>query len=177
MRGFTDTLLMIPLNLFSSSSSGYSLLAACYLEISASLAAMSGQGWKTDWYTFFTWAKINSCLDFISFSSSWRLECKIICISIWTMQKSHVCLCVCVYMCARMLSCSVVAWLFVTSWTVAHQTPLSMRFSRQAYQSGLPFPSTGDLPDPGFEPRCPALQADFYHLNHQENQWSRRMDV
>ena len=170
MRGFTDTLLMIHLNLFSSSSSGYSLLAACYLEISVSLVAMSGQGWKTAWCTFFTWAKINSCLDFISFSSSWRLECKIICISIWIMQKSHVCMCVCVcvYMCAHMLSCSIVAQ-FVTSWTVAHQTPLPMRFSRQAYQSGLPFPSTGDLPDPPFEPGCPALQAEFYHLSHQEN--------
>ena len=42
----------------------------------------------------------------------------------------------------------------------ACQAPLSMRFSRQAYWSGLPFPSPGDLPDPGIEPRSPALQAD-----------------
>ena len=47
-----------------------------------------------------------------------------------------------------------------TSWTVAHQAPLSMGFSRQEYWSGLPFPSTGDLPDPGIEPRSPTLQAD-----------------
>ena len=45
-------------------------------------------------------------------------------------------------------------------WTVAHQAPLSMGFSRQEYWSGLPFPSPGDLPDPGIEPRSPTLQAD-----------------
>ena len=50
--------------------------------------------------------------------------------------------------------------LFVILWTVAHQAPLSMGFSRQEYWSGLPFPSPGDLPDPGIEPRSPALQAD-----------------
>ena len=50
--------------------------------------------------------------------------------------------------------------LFVTPWTVAHQAPPSMGFSRQEYWSGLPFPSPGDLPDPGIEPRSPALQAD-----------------
>ena len=47
--------------------------------------------------------------------------------------------------------------LFVTPWTVAHQAPLSMGFSRQEYWSGLPFPSPRDLPDPGIEPRSPAL--------------------
>ena len=45
-------------------------------------------------------------------------------------------------------------------WTVAHQAPLSMGFSRQEYWSGLPFPSPGDLPDPVIEPRSPTLQAD-----------------
>ena len=50
--------------------------------------------------------------------------------------------------------------LFATLWTVAHQAPLSMGFSRQEYWNGLPFPSPGDLPDPGIEPRSPALQAD-----------------
>ena len=43
---------------------------------------------------------------------------------------------------------------------VAHQSPLSMEFSRQEYWSGLPFPTPGDLPDPGIEPGSPALQAD-----------------
>ena len=50
--------------------------------------------------------------------------------------------------------------LFVTPWTVAYQAPPSMQFSRQEYWSGLPFPSPGDLPNPGIEPRSPALQAD-----------------
>ena len=42
--------------------------------------------------------------------------------------------------------------LFATPWTVAYQAPPSMGFSRQEYWSGLPFPSPGDLPDPGIEP-------------------------
>ena len=50
--------------------------------------------------------------------------------------------------------------LFVTLWTVADQAPPNMGFSRQKYCSGLPFPSPGDLPDPGIEPGSPALQAD-----------------
>ena len=45
----------------------------------------------------------------------------------------------------------------VTPWTVAHQAPLSMGFSRQEYWSGVPFPSLGDLPNPGVEPRSPGL--------------------
>ena len=50
--------------------------------------------------------------------------------------------------------------LFVTPWTVTHQAPPSMGFSRQEYWSGLPFPSPGDLPNPGIKSRSPALQAD-----------------
>ena len=50
--------------------------------------------------------------------------------------------------------------ILATPWTVARQAPLSMGFSRQEYWSGWPFPSPGDLPDPGIEPRSPALQAD-----------------
>ena len=49
------------------------------------------------------------------------------------------------------------ALLFVTPWTIVHQAPLSMGFSRQEYWSGLPFPSPGDLPDPGIEPKSPTL--------------------
>ena len=49
--------------------------------------------------------------------------------------------------------------LFATPWAAAHQVPLSMGFPRQGYWRGLPFPSPGDLPDPGIEPRSPALQA------------------
>ena len=50
--------------------------------------------------------------------------------------------------------------LFVTPRTVAYQAPPSMGFSRQECWSGLPFPSPGDLPDPGIEPGSPTLQAD-----------------
>ena len=49
--------------------------------------------------------------------------------------------------------------LFVTSWTAAPQASLSMELSRQEYWSGLPFPSPGDFPDPGIEPRSLELQA------------------
>ena len=49
--------------------------------------------------------------------------------------------------------------LFAPPWTVAYQAPLSMEFSRQEYWSELPYPSPGDLPNPG-EPMSPALQAD-----------------
>ena len=48
----------------------------------------------------------------------------------------------------------------VTLWTVARQDPLSMEFSRQEYWWGWPFPSPGDLPNPGIKPRSPALQPD-----------------
>ena len=48
----------------------------------------------------------------------------------------------------------------VTPWTVPRQAPLSMGFSRQESWRGLPFPSPGDFPNPGIEPRCPALEAD-----------------
>ena len=50
--------------------------------------------------------------------------------------------------------------LFATPWTIAYQAPPSMGFSRQDCWSGLPFPSPGDLPDPGIEPGSPTLQAD-----------------
>ena len=56
-----------------------------------------------------------------------------------------------------------------TPWTVAQQAPPSMGFSRQEYWSGLPFPSPGDLPDPGIEPRSPALQADALTSEPPEN--------
>ena len=49
--------------------------------------------------------------------------------------------------------------LFATLWTVNHQAPLSMEFSKQEYWSGLPCPPPGDLPDPGIKPRSPASPA------------------
>ena len=57
----------------------------------------------------------------------------------------------------KLLSC---VQLFATPWTVTYQAPLSMGFYRQEYWSGLPFPSPGDLPNPGIKPGSPALQAD-----------------
>ena len=65
-----------------------------------------------------------------------------------------------VSVCACMLSHFSRVRLFATPWTVASQAPLSMGFSRQEYWSGLPFPSRGDLPNPGMELRSPTLQAD-----------------
>ena len=62
-------------------------------------------------------------------------------------------------MCVR-VSCFSRVQLFATPWTIAPQAPLSVGFSSQEYWSGLPVPSPEDLPDPGIEPRSPALQAD-----------------
>ena len=56
--------------------------------------------------------------------------------------------------------------LFVTPWTIAYQAPPSQEFPRQEYWNGLPFPSPGDLPDPGIEPTSPAWQVDSLPLNH-----------
>ena len=71
-----------------------------------------------------------------------------------SMSSSNCCL---LKMKVKLLSC---VQLFATPWTVAYQAPLSVGFSRQEYWSGLPFPFSGDLPDPGIEPGSPALQAD-----------------
>ena len=65
----------------------------------------------------------------------------------------------CIASCLEVKSLSRVR-LFATPWTVACQVPRSMGFSRQGYWSGLPFPSPGDLPDPGIEPTSPVMQAD-----------------
>ena len=70
-------------------------------------------------------------------------------------------------MCACVQSHFNCVQLFVTSWTIAHQAPLSMKFSRQESWSGLPFPPPGDLPNPGVKPvslMFPALAGVF--INH-----------
>ena len=62
--------------------------------------------------------------------------------------------------------------LFVTPWTVAHQAPLCMEFSRQEYCSGLPFPTPGDLPTPSIEPMSPAssaFQVDSLGLHNSDD--------
>ena len=68
-----------------------------------------------------------------------------------------------------MLSCFTCVWLFVTPLTVVPQAPLSIRFFRQEYWSGLPCPPPGDLSNPGTEPASPAAparQADSSLLSH-----------
>ena len=72
-------------------------------------------------------------------------------------------MCVCMYVHAHMLNHLSRIRLFVTLWTVAHQSSLSMEFSRYEYWSGLPFPSAGDLPNSGIEPGSLALQADSFN--------------
>ena len=74
--------------------------------------------------------------------------------------------------------------LFVTPWTVAYQAPPSMGFSRQEYWSGLPFPSPGDLPDPGNKPGSPAFQADaltseppYINMKRPQKTWLRKRQV
>ena len=71
-------------------------------------------------------------------------------------------------------------WLFVTPWTVAHQAPLFMGFSRQEYWRGLPCPPLRDLPNPGMKPRSPALQADSLLSEPHtigESCWTRKLSL
>ena len=70
-----------------------------------------------------------------------------------------------------LFSCLVSSDSFVISWTVAHQTPLSMGFPRHEYWSALPFPSPGDLPDPGTEPISPQLQVNSLPLSLLGSLW------
>ena len=77
-------------------------------------------------------------------------------------------------MCAWVLSCFSCVQLFVTPWTVACRAPLSVRFSKQQYWSGLPCPAPGDFPELGIElvpPEASALQADSLLMSHQEVQY------
>ena len=77
-------------------------------------------------------------------------------------------MCVCIHVCCAVLSCFNHVQLFATLWTVAHQAPLSMGFSRQEHWSGLPCPPPGALPDPGMEPGSltpPALAGGVFTTN------------
>ena len=65
--------------------------------------------------------------------------------------------------------------LFAIPWTVAYQAPPSMGFSRQQYWSGLPFPSPGDLPNPGIDPGSPSFQADA--LTSEPLMWKSYINV
>ena len=73
-------------------------------------------------------------------------------------ERESVCVCVCTH--AR--EHSVLYKSFEAPWTEACQAPLSMGFHRQKYWSGLPFPCPGDLPEPGIEPKSPALAGGFF---------------
>ena len=64
--------------------------------------------------------------------------------------------------------------LFASPWTVAHQAPLSMGFSRREYWNGLPFPSPGHLPDPGIEPASSALAGGFFTAETPGKPWWER---
>ena len=92
---------------------------------------------------------------------------------------SFVCIYACTYKCNILLyiikfnyvkwKCSSLShvWLLVIPWTVAHQVPLSMEFSRQEHWSGLPFPSPGDLPNPGIENLISCISGEFFNrLSH-----------
>ena len=70
------------------------------------------------------------------------------------------------YVCVCVRACSVASDSFTTAWTIARQASLSMGFFRQEYQSGLPFPSPRDPPNPRTERLSPALQADSLPLSH-----------
>ena len=102
-----------------------------------------------DLYLHFTYVS-----TFITFALTFSVSCSlvlhlIIYVLKWNALYGHE-----VKVKVKSLSCVL---LFATPWTVAYHAPLSMRFSRQEYWSGLPFPSPGDLPDPGIELRSPAL--------------------
>ena len=76
-----------------------------------------------------------------------------------THTDAHTHIHICVYMRACMLSHFNCVQLFATLWSIAHHVPLSMGFSRQEYWSGLPFPASGDLSDPGIKPKSPVSPA------------------
>ena len=93
----------------------------------------------------------------------------------------YICVCVCVRArvraCAHVLSRFSRVWLSVTPWTIAHQASLSMGFPMQEYWSGLPFPTTGDLPDPGIEPTSSASAVGSSPLSHQEHSLSLSLSI
>ena len=112
------------------------------------------------------WKRIwKGCMCIYIYIYIFMCVCVCLCVCI------YICVCVCVYLYENEKKVKVFVashvWLFVTPWTVACQAPLSMGFPRQEYWSGLPFPSPGDLPDPGIEPRSPTLQADSLPLSYQ----------
>ena len=114
--------------------------------------------WKQKWDSALT---AHGCFSTVPWNSTaWDVD-KIVGFDLF---KNSVCVCVCVCVCALSH-----VRLFVNPRTVAHQAPLSVRFPRQEYWSGLTFPTAGDLPDPGMEPMSPAFQSDSVLLSHQRS--------
>ena len=110
------------------------------------------QGWSARCWTRVVHISLPKFSSRSEVSSSWvsqpiNFPCVRVC----------VCVCVCVCMCV---------WLFVALWTVVHQAPLSMEFSRQRYGSGLPLLSAGDLLTRGSNPGILFCRQILYHLSH-----------
>ena len=121
-----------------------------------------GGGW---WASVYGVAQSRARLKQLS-SSSREIE-SIGCVCVCVCVLVCVCVCVCVCLCVCVFSCSVMFWVFVTPWPVAHQATLSIELSRQEYWSGLPFSAPGDLPSPGIKPMflaSPALAGDSLPL-------------
>ena len=126
-----------------------------------------GSSWIPEWvvYPFFrassrprNWTRISYIAG--KFLTSWVTKEVI---SIYIHIYTHTRTCVC--MLAKLLHC---VRFFVTLWTITHQAPLSVGFSRQQYWSGLPFPSPRDLPDPGMETKSlvsPWLAGRFFTIS------------
>ena len=104
-------------------------------------------------------------IDFIYFFLAWTHVGPLQMPILWW----HSCVCTC--------SVTQPWWLFATLWTVTHQAPLSMEFSRQEYWSGLPFPSPVDLPDPGIKLESPAFPnlAGIFFTTTSPGKWSIHM--
>ena len=99
-------------------------------------------------------------LNYFFVCFSWTLSFKATAVSLGRCVRARVCV-ISRFSCVR---------LFVTPWTVAHQSPLPMKFSRQEYRSGLPFPSAGDLPHPGIKLTVfcvPCIAGRFLPLSQQ----------
>ena len=140
-------------------------------SLSQTRLSMHAHAWHFTWHNVFKiHTSYSMCQNFIPYKKCVFIH---VCMYIHCMFRPH---CVCLLdlhghlCCFHLLAIVNRKWkkvrllsrvrLFATLWTVVHQAPPSMGFSRQEYWSGLPFPSPGDFPDPGIEPRSPALQAD-----------------
>ena len=135
----------------------------CYLTISSSATLLSFCLQSFPSWGLFQWAYTGNTTK--CYSTFKKEENLAICHSMDKYRRHKLCEirqaqkdkhCMILFMKVKVKSLSRVQ-LFVTPWTVAYQAPPSMGFSRQECWSGLPFPSPGDLPNPGIEPWSPAL--------------------